>query len=397
MKAFLKQNYIWVLFLLLVSAGSFSAELINGRLDMSDLEVYYSAADRLTEGGELYRGVEDDPWEHYVYKYAPPAAMLFIPFLPLGIPLSKIIYWILLSFIFGTVLYNLKKLFKSNTVSNKKITVNLILGIIIVGTHFFRELHLGQVNLLLLGIYIFALRLLQKEKPMGFAALIAASIFIKPFGLIFLPLLIIMGRFRELLYFTGFAILMILLPMLFYADSNTYFELYVAWYRELTIELGAKQDLFAAGNHTIFSILARYSPLGLLPLEGSEKHIYQAGVLLSLGILFLWYYFRRPVPERALRLYISLIAIIPLLAFTSSNAFIFTLPLIIYLLFRFRELNILFKIIFIISCVFIGGNIYDLAGKDLYTYFWSISVYSWGAIGLLLCLFANWNKFTNTK
>ncbi len=397
MKTFLKQNYIWILFLLLVSAGSFSAELINSRMDMRDLEVYYHAADRLTEGGELYRGVEDDPWEHYVYKYAPPAAMLFIPFLPLGIPLSKIIYWILLSFIFGTVLYNLKTLFSPKTVSNRRITASLLLGIIIVGTHFFRELHLGQVNLLLLGIYIFALCLLQKEKPMGFAALIAVSIFIKPFGLIFIPLLIIMGRFRELLYFTGFAILMILLPMLFYADSNTYFDLYVSWYRELTIELGAKQDVFAAGNHTIFSILARYSPLGLLPIEGSWRHIYQLGVMLSLGILLLWYYFRRPVPERALRLYIILLAIIPLLAFTSHNAFIFTLPLIIYLLFRFGELNILFKIILIISCVFIGGNIYDLAGKDLYNYLWSISIYSWGTIGLLLTLFANWNKFASLK
>ncbi|RLD80836.1 MAG: hypothetical protein DRJ15_06040 [Bacteroidetes bacterium] len=397
MKTFIQKNYVWILFLLLVSAGSFSAELINSRMDMRDLEVYYRAADRLTEGGELYRAVEDNPWEHYVYKYAPPAAMLFIPFLPLGIPLSKIIYWILLSFILGTVLYNLKRLLSPKTASNRRVATSLLLGIIIVGTHFFRELHLGQVNLLLLGIYIFALCLLQKEKPMGFAALIAVSIFIKPFGLIFLPLLIIMGRFRELLYFTGFTILMILLPMLFYADSNTYFELYVSWYRELTTELGAKQDLFSAGNHTIFSILARYSPLGLLPIEGSGRHIFQLGVMLSLALLLLWFYFRRPVPERALRLYIVLIAIIPLLAFTSYNAFIFTLPLIIYLLFRFGELNILFKIILIISCVFIGGNIYDLAGKDLYNYLWSISIYSWGTIGLLLTLFAHWNKFASLK
>ena len=117
----------------------------------------------------------------------------------------------------------------------------------------------------------------------------------------------------------------------------------------------------------------------------------------SKRLLLLWFYFRRPVPERALRLYIILIAIIPLLAFTSYNAFIFTLPLIIYLLFRFGELNILFKIILIISCVFIGGNIYDLAGKDLFNYLWSISIYSWGTIGLLLTLFANWNKFASLK
>ena len=151
MTIFLRKNYVWILFLLLVSAGSFSAEMINSRMDMRDLEVYYRAADRLTEGGELYRAVEENPWEHYVYKYAPPAAMLFIPFLPLGIPLSKIIYWILLSFILGTVLYNLKTLLSPKTASNRRVTTSLLLGIIIAGTHFFRELHLGQVNLFAVG------------------------------------------------------------------------------------------------------------------------------------------------------------------------------------------------------------------------------------------------------
>ncbi len=364
---------------------------------MRDLEVYYTAAERLIHGGELYRDVEENPWEHYVYKYAPPAAMLFIPFLPLGIPLSKVVYWIFLTFILGSVLYNLKSLYGRKSESSGKVTTSLILGIIIIGTHFFRELHLGQVNLLLLGIYIYALNLFQKEKTMGFGALIAISIFIKPFGLIFIPLMLITGRYKELIYFIGFSLLMFFLPMLFYTDTSTYFGLYTSWYHELSIELGSKQELLAAGNHTIFSLLARFTPLGLIPFEGSGRLIYQLCIMLVLGILFLWFYYRRPVPQRAMRLYIILIAIIPLLAFTSYNAFIFTLPLVLYLLFKFRELNIFFRVILVISCVLIGGNIYDLVGRELFDFFWSISVYSWGTIGLLITIFVNWNKFATTK
>jgi len=306
---------------------------------------------------------------------------------------SKILYWILLTVVLGFVLYQLRQIFAFKSGHNGKIMTSLMLGILVVGTHFFRELHLGQVNLLLLGIYVAALRLLLNEQHRWCGTLIAISIFIKPFGFIFIPLFVIMRKWKEVLYFIGFSLLMFLLPMLFYSDSSTYFSLYTSWYEELSIELGNKLDLLASGNHTIFSFLARFTPLGLLPLSGSSKIVYQISILTVLAIIFLWFYFMRPVPERAKRLFIVLIAMIPLLAFTSYNAFIFTLPLIVFLMFRFREINILFKFIFIISCICIGGNIYDLVGPELYDKLWGISIYTWGSIGLLVTIFSHWNKF----
>ena len=397
MKPFLKQNFIWIIFLITVSAGSFIAEHINGRMDMRDLEVYYTAADRLIDGGELYRSVEEDPWEHYVYKYAPPAAMLFIPFLPLGVPLSKVVYWVLLTTILGLVLYLLRRIFSKRDGKNALIVTGLVLGILITGTHFFRELHLGQVNLLLLGMYISALAFHLKQKPRATGALLAFSVFIKPFGLIFLPLFLIMGKWKEIIYFIGFGLLFFLLPMLFYADSNTYFGLYVSWYNELGIELGDKQDLLAQGNHTLFSFLARFTPLGLIPLTGTSKIIYQVLILLVIAVIFIWFYFSRPVPERGKRLFIVLTAMIPLIAFTSYNAFIFSLPLVVFLVFRFRELRTVFKVIFVLSCICIGGNIYDLVGPELFDRLWAISIYSWGTIGLIVTSFSHWNRFRSWK
>jgi hypothetical protein len=206
-----------------------------------------------------------------------------------------------------------------------------------------------------------------------------------------------MGKWREILYFLGFAFLFFLLPMLFYADSSSYFQLYASWYAELGIELGNKQDLFVAGNHTIFSLLARFTPLGLLPLSGSGKLIYQIIIVMIIALLLTWFYFSRPVPERGKRIFIVLIALIPLLAYTSYNAFIFSLPLVIFLLLRYRELNTVFKIVFILSSIFIGGNIYDLVGPDLFDRLWGISVYSWGCIGLIVTSFSHWNKFRSWK
>jgi hypothetical protein len=66
-------------------------------------------------------------------------------------------------------------------------------------------------------------------------------------------------------------------------------------------------------------------------------------------------------------------------------------------MFRFRELKLVFKIIFILSCLLIGANIYDIMGRELFTFLWGISVYTWGTLGLLVTLFVNWNRIPSLK
>lgn len=392
MKSFLQQHYIWIIFLIMVSLGSLAGELINNRFSMSDLAVYHKTAERLISGEELYRSAEEDPYEHYVYKYSPPAATLFIPFVLIGFPLAKYIYWALLTFILGYCLYTLKKIFLGKEKMNRNITISIILSIAVVGMHFFRELHLGQVNLLLLGIYVVALSSFVNKKSILFGLAVAISLLIKPFGLILMLYMLVLRRFREVMYTFLFAVILIFIPAVFYSNIPDFLALYASWIQELNIELGNKQDLLAAGNHTIFSVLVRFSPLRYIEFSETIKILFQSLVLIAIGALILFYMIKRKLADGHIRVFIILIALIPLLAFTSYNAFIFTLPLILYLLFHFRVLSHPLKILFIISCLLIGGNIYDLVGKDMFDFFWSISVYSWGTIGLIFVIFANWKK-----
>jgi hypothetical protein len=377
--------------------GSLAAELINNRFWMPDLEVYHKTATRMVNGEELYRAVEDDPNEHYVYKYSPPAALLFIPFILPGFTVSKFLYWAFLTFIFGSILYNMKVIFAGKEEMNSRITGSLILATIIVGTHFFRELHLGQVNLLLLGAYIYAFRCFLARQSAGFGVLMAASIFFKPFALIFIPFLLVLRKFKESMYFAGFTILLFILPIVFYPDITGFIELYASWIKELSIELASKQGLLAEGNHTLFSVIARHTPLRFLEMSEAGKYVYQLFVLGCIGTLIIWFLFKKKVSDAAARIFIILISLIPLLAFTSANAFIFTLPLIIYLLFKYRELNKYYKLLFILSCILIGGNIYDLLGRELFNLFWGMSVYTCGTTGLLLTVFANWHVFSTSQ
>jgi hypothetical protein len=81
-----------------------------------------------------------------------------------------------------------------------------------------------------------------------------------------------------------------------------------------------------------------------------------------------------------------------MLAVTSYNAFILSLPLLACIIFKFRKLTITSKILFIISCLLIGGNIYDISGPQLFDILWEISIYTWGSLGLMIILFAEWKK-----
>lgn len=392
MKAFLRKHYAWVIFLVVVSLGSLFAEVINHRFEMRDLEVYQKTAERMLDGEGLYREVETDPWEHYVYKYSPPAAMLFMPFVPGGAEAGKYIYWALLTFIMGSVLYMIQNGIIRNYIPPGRKNMLMILTIVITGTHFFTELHLGQVNLLLLGIYVWALQNFLKGRSAATAILLAVSVFIKPFGLIFLPFFMVLGRWKEIFWFLGSALLMALLPMFFYPDIQEFLGLYHSWIKELLIELGNKQALFEAGNHTVFSVLARQTPLHHILQTDTARLLYQILLLALMATLLLWFLFRKTHPDAKTRIYITLVAMIPLLAFTSSNAFIFTLPLILYLLSGFSQMKVILKIVFILSCFLIGGNIYDLMGRELYEMLWGLSIYTWGTLGLMFCLFLNWKS-----
>ncbi|MDT8394128.1 MAG: glycosyltransferase family 87 protein [Bacteroidales bacterium] len=396
MKTFIRQHYKWIIFLALVSLGSLAGELINKRLGMPDLEVYHKTTERLLQGEELYRTAEEDPYEHYVYKYSPPAAFIFIPFVFTGFAAAKYLYWFFLTLILGHTLYLLQRILIRSDGLNNRMIISIMLAIVITGTHFFRELHLGQVNLLLLWLYVVALYALCWKKPLLTGIPLAVSLFLKPFALIFIPFLLITGHYKALANMLLFALIMFGLPFIFYPEMNNFLGLYASWLNELAIELNNKQELLAAGNHTIFSVLARYSPLRFMALEGIAGMIYQLCLLLIITGILLWFLIRDKSRESNIRIYIILIALIPLLAYTSYNAFILTLPLTAYLLFHFRELSLPWKILFIFSSILIGGNIYDLVGSSLFDLFWAISVYAWGSLGMLLIIFINWHKFSRS-
>lgn len=264
----------------------------------------------------------------------------------------------------------------------------LMLAFLAVGVHLHREWHLGQVNLLLLGIYIFLIRSIVQKKTALAGLLLAVSLFIKPFGLIFFPYLLLKQRYRTILYSAGFILLLGLLPFPFYTSIPALKNLYASWLQELFIELQAKQSLIAEGNHTIFSIVARYTPVQYLLTSAAAIKIYQLLLLGIIGSLFLLFVrWGRHLPQPKIPELAFLIALLPLFAFTSENAFLFTAPCFIYLICHHQKFSFAGKAALVVACLFIGANIRDLAGAALYKFFYDISIYSFGTLILLVLLF----------
>jgi hypothetical protein len=140
----------------------------------------------------------------------------------------------------------------------------------------------------------------------------------------------------------------------------------ISWFKEIIAELNTKQDLLAAGNHTLFSVLVRYTPLRWLDWNAQLTMIYQLFVLMLLGLLMLklkeagkydkW----SPAGELGL-----LLCLIPLLAFTNRNLYMFNGLASAILLLRFRNLHWIHKTFFILGILISSFNIIEIWGEHI--------------------------------
>ena len=103
-----------------------------------------------------------------------------------------------------------------------------------------------------------------------------------------------------------------------------------------------------------------------------------------MGFVMLRYILKNKQNNSFIKEMTLLTAMIPIIAHTGANAFIFTFPLMLYLFFNFKDLNIFSKVLLIISCLLIGGNIYDLWGRETKDFITGLSIYTFGTVFLFI-------------
>jgi hypothetical protein len=350
--------------LLLASAVGIFIELINGRLWMSDLEVYLKAAQRFVEARPLYLPEEDG---FYRYKYGPSAAIFFLPLVYFPSVIAKLLFWVVLTVTF-LALNTLMKLKQHWTLAA------LVAAGIAVAPHFARELHLGQVNLLLMAWFVVAGLLANQGQDRAAGVILGASVVIKPYALIFIPLVLVQRRVRLAIVMAMTALLVSFVPVYLVYPPAAAQDLLVSWAKEIAIELTGKSDLLTSNNQTLASAFAKALR------ETTGFFLPKTASLISLGSITICLYAHVKRLERSINFstWTSLMIAIPLLAATDANAFIFAWPALCLGFSRWRDLDKTSAIFLAVGAIFLGVNIYDLLGRELSQQLGATSICAWG-------------------
>ena len=380
----------WCVVFLSIAAGYFVLEKLNGRDQMADFRVYHDAASAWTKGEPMYGqafGVSSG-----YYKYSPIAAAPFILFTLARYPVTSALYYIFIAFAFlfftATLLHNQEKLFGLDGYR----AWFLVLFSLFVADHMERELHLGNVNLFLLCLGIISFLLLVDGKKWSYGLVFGIMLLYKPHFVVLLPWLVWRKEWKAIGASALVVVSGLLVPSVFIGwKSNAH--LLGEWVRAIQSHNVRLQD----SPNTVYGILESFvfRPLG----HGLGSGLIFVVLAVICALVLFWLLRTEKHAElRNQRLYIEyfvLIALIPNLAHTDTEHFMWSFPIIAFLLGTL--LNIPFQrkwiYIFLTALAFIPYclNSPDIVGRKLTALFDEgglLGISNLLLIGLALTLFS---------
>ena len=351
---------------------------------MKDFRVDYTAGQRLSKAEQIYRA-EDGL---YRYKYLPAAAILEAPFSFLPFEAAKLVFYALtVACTFG-VLWMSCNLLPLSTEAGFCLS---ILTFLILAQYFFRELYLGQINVILTMLLLVMtwclkagdqVRAVPKDVYAG--CLWAVAVVLKPHVLIFLPYFLVQRKWYTLIIGLACLGLALLAPIPIYGfDGNI--MLHQAWAGALlqsTPGLLAHKNMISlpaffikwTGNEALSIWLSTAATAGL--------------AILMLLIVLKGRGIRHPVVlDSAI-----LLALIPLLSPLGWYNVLLMAVLGITLLLRYyTEFTPFWRFVLVVNFCVMAFSFKDLMGGTLHKQFmnWSIITLN----GLMLVAYLAWLRF----
>lgn len=324
--------------LLAIAALLATAELVNGRFWLNDFRVYYDTSNALLNGEPLY-GVPHGLSSGY-FKYAPFMAMLYVPMALLPYSMAAALQYALIvcAFIASVILAD--RLVRRHVLGGKSSGyAPLFLTLPVVAAHLHRELHLGNINMLLVWLLLTALDWLLSGRAGSAGALIGLAVLAKPHFVVLLPLLLLRGHGNAIK--TAVLALMsgLLLPALFLGwDSSLH--LHLEWLGEMAkhnaVLIYTGSDVYNNVD-TVYSFLHRALLDRFIGSPGnSEVLVILACIAMAFGAIVLWNMKRERVhggtSGHTVAEYFLLLAMVPSITLTDTNHFLFTMPLLLLIL-----------------------------------------------------------------
>ena len=350
--------------------------LFRVKNDMIDFQVNYEAGKRLRLAETPYR-FEDG---HYMFKYLPSSAFLYLPLSYLPLDLAKGIWYFFIIFC-SLVLIRLSFLLvPSTTIKSKWL---MVIPPLILIKYFLREIDLGQINTLVTLILLIMVWNLYRQtnershKEDIYAGLLwGLAVALKPYALIFLPYFLLKGKWRTLL--SGMCILSIatFIPSLYYGLKGN-FTVLNEWISTLS---QSTPTLFTTWDN--ISIIAFFNKWTGDPKLSLVLTVIFLSVLAFLVLLLM--ILGKRVEKAAILECSVLLILIPL---ASPLGWDYNLLMsilgIMIIVHYFPYYTKIWRTVLVCNFLIIFFSVYDIIGKDLYSTFMSLSLTTLNFLALI--------------
>jgi hypothetical protein len=333
---------------------------------MVDFRVNYHAGERLRSGENLYQTGDG----HFMFKYLPSSALLYVPFSYLPFEAAKSV-WYALTVSCSIFLFYLS--YRMVGAEEWRAARWMIWPPLILAKFFFRELKLGQINTVVTAVmlimlwYLMDARVRRARGAIGAGALWGLATALKPYAFIFFPYFVVKRNWRALfagLFVIGVALLT---PSVFFGlDGNL--RLLRQWGTTLSRSTPSQFD--TNDNVSMIGLLTKW--IG----TGEVSFLLYLVAVSTLAVLVLVVILKgRQIHDSAVLEGSVLLISIPLVSPMGWDYTLLMSVLGVSLLVRhFSEFSKLWRIVLVVNFCIVSLTIYDLIGRNLYGTFMSWSV-----------------------
>lgn len=342
------------------------------RAELVDFAVPRRTAVRFLAHEPLYRP-EDG---HYQYKYFPAFALAMAPFTWMPKEVAEFTWFTLtVAMTWALLRLSLAALPDRRMPEQTLLWLTLILN----AKFLVKELAFGQFNLPLALLVVGAVIAAQRQRAMTAGALVAASVFVKPYPLVLAPWLAWRLGWRSVIAFGLVLAGGLALPAAWYGWNGNVALLH-DWYR--TVTQTTAPNLMGPENISLASMWAKWLEPGTtaqaLALASSIAAVAAGIVVMFEG--------RRVADPNYLDVAYFLV-LMPLLSPQGWDyVLVIAMPAYMCLVDRWRELTVSWQAVVLTSFLLTSFTVFDLMGRSLYTRLMHLGVVSVGAVLMAICL-----------
>jgi len=379
----MKQYRSFIIFSVVVFVLIFMLQNINERFWLSDFNVYYYATQSFLERATVY-GI---PLGDYggSYKYSPVLLLIFAPSTLISYGFAAILHFTVIAVSAIATVIVLQKILEKvfPDIAQGYFNYVMIVGFMLVLNHTFRELHLGNVNIILLFFCTKALWYALNSRGIPSGILFGISLLFKPYLLVLALPLAFHKKYRTLLAALGTIVFPVLLMAIFFSFDRVN-NLHQQWINAMLVHsvkqtshqsISALLQYYFSFPTTLFMqfiMLACFIVIGLVVFYFFKSKQSKDDYLLNRNKYFVFLYF-------------SMLAFIPNLLSTDLGHFVFSMPIIaLCIRFLLEQKNILYLILFALFVLLYGSNSPELFGAKLSDKMEHMGVIGLANLGLIL-------------